>query len=152
MNTLAFFFAHNLPWLWLGIMVLCILIETMTMALTTIWFACGAFILVFVSMLPIPFRWQSLIFVVISCVLLILTRPLVLKKIQDKKKSKTNIDSLIGKTAPVTKDVGRYTKGEVKINGLYWAAIGENGEEIPAGTECEIVSIQGNTVTIKVKA
>ena len=41
------FILNNLPWFWLIVVVLCIVIESLSMALTTIWFACGAFAMIF---------------------------------------------------------------------------------------------------------
>ena len=69
---------NNLPWFWLIVVVLCIVIESLTMALTTVWFA------------SIPFKWQLFIFVAISLALLIFTRPLAAKKLA--KKMPTNAD------------------------------------------------------------
>ena len=66
------FFLQHLPVFWLVVMAVRIVIESMTMMLTTIWFGCGALVMVFVSMTPLPFKWQLLLFVAISLALLIL--------------------------------------------------------------------------------
>ena len=36
--------SNNLPWLWVAVTVICIVIETLTLSLTTIWFAGGALV------------------------------------------------------------------------------------------------------------
>ena len=50
-----FFFSlwNHMPWVWLVLTVVFILIEATTMSLTTIWFACAAFVMVFISLLPL---------------------------------------------------------------------------------------------------
>jgi len=140
---------ENLPWFWIAVMIICIVIESCTFSLTTLWFACGAFLSIFISLTPLPFRWQVLIFAVVSCLLLILTRPLLLKKMQERKESRTNVDSLIGKKIQVTKNISQFSKGEIKTNGIIWSAESEDGSEISEGTVCVIVKITGNTLTVK---
>ena len=95
---------NNLPWVWVAITVICIVIETMTFALTTIWFAISAFVMVFLAFTPIPFPVQLLIFVALSMILLIFTRPVLQKKL-DQKKIATNYERVIGQIAVVTKKI-----------------------------------------------
>lgn len=149
MNDAGMWILNNLPWFWVGVTVVCVVIESLTLTLTTLWFACGAFITIFVSLTPVPFRWQALIFVVISCVLLILTRPLLLKKMQERRENRTNVNALIGMTVPVTKTITQFDKGEVKCSGTYWPAESKDGSRIEEGTVCRILSVQGNTVTVE---
>lgn len=145
-----FFFVlwNNLPWFWLAVMVLCIAIEAFTMALTTVWFACGAFVLVFVSILPVPFKWQLFLFVAISLALLICTRPIALRHFHIRK-TPTNSDSLIGRRTTVLQDIGRQEKGTVKANGIVWSARTIDGSPLECGSECAIVSIEGNTLVVQ---
>ena len=75
------FILQNLPWFWLGMAIIFTLIEVFTAGLTTIWFAIGSIPMIFLSFLPIPFLYQVLIMLVISIVLLIFTRPFVMKKL-----------------------------------------------------------------------
>ncbi len=147
MDFIMGFLFNNLHWFWFAVMILCILLEAVTIPLISIWFALSALILIFISLLKLPFLLQSVIFFIIAAVLLIFTRPVFLKKMQ--KKTKTNIESLEGKEVPVTKKISKFEKGLVKINGLLWAADSLQNQEIPEGTVCKIVSIHGNTVTVE---
>ena len=138
MGSFSLFVLNNLPWFWLAVTVLCIIIEGISMGtLTSIWFGCGAFVMIFLSFLPIPFRWQLLIFVVLSLVLLIFTRPFAVKKLKVKK-TPTNSDSLIGKKVLVTEKITELEKGAVKINGVIWTARSENSEGLPKGAEIKV--------------
>jgi len=129
-------------WIWAGLIVLFTLIEVFTFNLTTIWFALAALVMVFFSFLPIPFEFQLLIFVAVSAVLFIFTRPLAVKKLKIGKE-KTNVDSLIGKHVLVVKQITEFDRGEVKINGIIWSAKSENDSTLVEGTKCEVVRIEG---------
>ncbi|MBQ0050434.1 MAG: NfeD family protein [Treponema sp.] len=141
------FILNHLPWFWLGVCVLGIVLEVFTAALTTIWFSCGAFVLIFLSAIDFPFKWQLLIFAVISFALLIFTRPIAVKKLHVKKEA-TNSDRLIGRKCLVTQKITEFEKGAVKIDGVEWTAKADSGE-IAKGSQCEILSIEGATLTVK---
>ena len=135
------FFYDNLPWVWLAIAVLCTVVEAFSFGLTTIWFAIGAILMIFISFLPISFAWQILIF------LIIFTRPVAIKKLKVGKE-KTNTDELAGSIALVVKDITKFDKGEVKVKGIIWSAQTSDGSEIPSGTECVIDKVQGVTLIV----
>jgi membrane protein implicated in regulation of membrane protease activity len=112
------------------------------MGLTTVWFALAALIMVFLSFLPIPVVYQILIFLVLSAVFLIFTRPLALKKFKIGR-VKTNVDSLVGKHALVIKEITEFDRGEIKLNGQIWSAKTEDGSTLEEGTKCEVIRIEG---------
>ncbi len=147
---MEFILPFNLAWIWLALAIIFIIIEALTFSVITIWFAIGSFILVFLSFLPIPFPYQVIIFLAISIVLLLLTRPLVLKKLEGKKQ-KTNVDSLAGMAVIVTKAITPFEKGEIKVNGNFWSAKAENNETIKKETECVILRVEGVTAIVEKK-
>ncbi|MCL2441382.1 MAG: NfeD family protein [Treponema sp.] len=136
-------------WIWLGLTILFAVIEGLTLGLTTIWFALAALIMVFISFLPVPLVFQAMIFLVISAVLLFFTRPLAIKKFKTGN-VKTNVDSLAGKTALVTKQITEFERGEIKVNGQIWSARSEDGSILTEGTKCEIIRIEGVQAIVKV--
>jgi len=136
-------------WVWLGIAVILAVIEALTMGLTTIWFAIAALVLVFLSFLPIPVVYQVMIFLVISAVLLIFTRPLAVKKFKTGR-VKTNVDSLVGMHALVIKQITEFDRGEVKLNGQIWSAKTEDGSTLTEGTKCEVARIEGVQAIVRV--
>ena len=145
---MADFITAHLPWFWVGVMVICIVIEACTFSLTTIWFACGSLVLVFISWLPLPFRWQLLLFMLISLSLLIFTRPIVAKKFH-LKKTATNSDSLIGKRVIVTEDISALKKGAIKDGGLTWSAKTADNSSLNVGDECIVDHIEGVTAVVR---
>jgi len=135
-------------WMWVALVITFAIIEIFTLGLTTVWFALAAVVMVFLSLLKIPLPAQMLIFLVISALLLIFTRPVAIKKFR-MGKEKTNVESFAGKHVLVTKAVGEFEKGEVKLNGLIWAARSENDSEIASGTKCEIVRVEGVQLIVR---
>ena len=62
------------PIIWFGIMAVLLLIEALTVGLTTIWFAGGALIAAVASLLGAGDLIQWILFFVVSLALLIFTR------------------------------------------------------------------------------
>jgi len=148
MATFSQLILNNLPWFWIAVTIICIVIESCTMGLTSIWFGCGAFVMIFVSLTPLAFKWQLLLFAVISCALLFSTRPIALKKLH-LKQTPTNTDALIGTKAIVTEAIEPFKKGAIKVNGIVWTAATADNTALAAGLECTITSIHGATAIVQ---
>lgn len=137
-------------WVWLALLVLFIITEIATVQLTTVWFAGGAL----VSMLLAAFGVKSItvqiiVFLAVSIILLIATRPLVKRHI-NKKSQPTNADRSIGQAAVVTEEINNLLgKGAAKINGVEWTARSENGDIIPAGSTVTVTKIDGVKLIVK---
>lgn len=139
---------NNLPWLWVAITVICIVIEILTLSLTTIWFAISGFVMVFLAFTPIPFVGQLFIFVALSLILLIFTRPIVQKKLV-RNKIATNYERIIGQIGIVTKTITALEKGTIKVNGMEWTAAVKEDIVLEKGCNCEIEEIAGVTAYVK---
>jgi membrane protein implicated in regulation of membrane protease activity len=139
----------SIRWFWVILTVFFAVIEVFTLGLTTVWFAISALVMVFLSFLPIPLVYQVMIFLAISAVLLFFTRPIAVKKLKIGRE-KTNVDSLIGKSALVTKKITEFDRGEVKLNGQIWTARMEDGSTLTEGSKCEVVRIEGVQAIVKI--
>jgi membrane protein implicated in regulation of membrane protease activity len=107
---------------WLILFVILLLIEIVTLGLTTIWFAGGALIAFIASSLGASLGIQLILFFLISLLLLFVTRPIAMKYL-NMNRTKTNAESLIGKTGIVTSDINNLKgEGSVIINGQEWTA------------------------------
>lgn len=129
---------------WLVLLVLLVLVELATMGLSTIWFAGGSVVAFIASILNANFIVQVILFLSVSILLLVFTRPFAAKYI-NRNKTKTNVESLVGKKAVVTRDIDNlHAEGEVKFQGLEWTArsLNEN-EKIPVGTIVDIIKVSG---------
>ena len=129
---------------WLLLAAIFIVVELATLGLTTIWFAGGAFIAAIAGACGANLAIQVILFLVISILLLVLTRPIAVKHL-DSKIEKTNSEALIGKTAVVTQEINNLNAtGQAKINGMDWTARAKVEDEvIPDGTIVTIVEISG---------
>lgn len=148
MENLGSLFPTILPWIWIAITIICIVIESLTLSLTTIWFGISAFLMVFLSFTPIPIVAQVFIFVVLALVLLIFTRPVLKKKLNNKKIA-TNYERIIGQIGVVTKPITVLEKGAIKINGMEWTAAVKEDISLEEGSKCIIESIEGVTAYVK---
>ncbi len=128
---------------WLAIMVFCLIVEVSTVGLITIWFAGGALIAAIVSMIGGPMWLQIVLFLVASLVLLIFTRPIAVKYF-NKNRTKTNVETIIGKQAIVTDRIDNLKgQGQIITDGMEWTARSANEEIIEEGCIVEIKEIKG---------
>lgn len=138
-----------LYWL-IGVVVL-LAIELLTMGLTTIWFAGGALVAFGVTVVGGGRLLQIIVFLVVSFLLLFFTRPLATKFFNGKRE-KTNVDSLIGKEAKVTKTIDNFNQqGTVFVNGMEWSARAEDDMIIKEGEKIQIKKIEGVKLIVKLK-
>ena len=148
MDSIISVLRDNLPWFWVAVTIICVVIESLTLALTTIWFGISAFVMVFLAFTPLPFPAQLFIFVALAMVLLIFTRPVVKQKINQKKIA-TNYERIIGQIAVVTKKITALDKGSVKINGMEWTAAVREDIVLEEGSKCIVEEIAGVTAYVK---
>ena len=89
-----------------------------------------------------------------SLILLFATRPWAVRYFNNQKKEKTNVDSLIGKTAVVTSEIRNLEgKGEVFVNGLTWTArTEEDSLVIKENTHVMVTAVQGVKLIVEVKS
>ena len=135
-------------YVWLGLMVLFLVLEGVSVALVSLWFAVGALAAVVTALLGGELWLQITVFVVVSGGMLALLRP-ALRKYFNPRLTKTNVDSVIGATGLVTEDVENLTaQGRVKIGGIYWAARSTSGEMLPADTQVKVDRVEGVKVFV----
>ena len=110
------------PMLWLVLLAVLLIMEAVTAGLTTIWFAGGALIAALASYFGAGLLVQIFVFLGISFVLLIFTRPIAVKYMNHNVEN-TNVNSLLGQKAVVTQQIHNLTQtGQVKINDIDWIA------------------------------
>lgn len=129
--------------LWLIVFVALLLIEIATLGLTTIWFAGGAIAAFLAAYIGFGLTIQVVVFLSVSIVLLIFTRPIV-KNAFNQKRERTNAEALIGQRAIVLEEINTLqNKGRVEVNGLEWSAKTDESDVIKVNTIVLIKGIQG---------
>lgn len=130
-------------WGWLIFAVIMVLIEMMTMGLTTIWGAGGALAAALMALATDSILWQGLVFALVTLFLVIVTRPLAVRKLNNRT-VKTNVDALIGKNAVAESDMDELNRGEVRLDGKVWVAVPEKGSaEIKKGDVVKVERVEG---------
>ena len=129
---------------WLVAFVILIGIEAATMALTTIWFAGGAVFAFFAAVLGFSIQTQLVVFLIVSFILLLFTRPLAMRFV-NRETVKTNVDGLIGRRAKViTKIDNNEPSGATVVDGQEWTARSmDDAVTIPVGTHVVIKEVRG---------
>ena len=129
---------------WLVAFVILIGIEAATMALTTIWFAGGAVFAFFAAVLGFSIQTQLVVFLIVSFILLLFTRPLAMRFV-NRETVKTNVDGLIGRKAKViTKIDNNEPSGATVVDGQEWTARSmDDAVTIPVGTHVVIKEVRG---------
>ena len=136
-------FGINTLYIWLAVIVLCVVIEALTLDLCAIWFAVGGVAALVAASLSLEFVTQLIIFVLFSAVLLVLMRPFCRRFLKTKKEP-TNADRIIGETAYVTEQIDNIREtGAVKVLGAEWSARSRDDSIIPSGAKVKVVEIRG---------
>lgn len=137
------------PFYWLIALAVLLVIEIITLGLTTIWFAGGALVAFVLALFNVPLLVQIAVFLVVSILLLVFTRPVVEKKLNGSR-IKTNVNSMVGKEGRVTEIIDNFNqKGIVVINGLEWTARSSSDDLIiPEGSRVVINEIKGVKVFV----
>ena len=90
--------------LWMVLLIVFVLGELATIGLTCIWFAAGALAALVMAMAGVNPVVQFLVFLVVSILLLVATRPWA-RKYVNAKMQRTNADSLIGENIRISERV-----------------------------------------------
>lgn len=129
---------------WLIAAAAFVLLEILTMGLTTIWFAVGALVGAVMAALGLSLWVQILAFAVVSAIVLLFTRPLA-RKYLNNRTVRTNAESLIGCVCMVTQTIDNLrAEGQVTVKGQVWTARSTSEEKsIPENTKVRITAISG---------
>ncbi|MBD5521288.1 MAG: NfeD family protein [Lachnospiraceae bacterium] len=134
----------NITIVWLVFLVILIVIELITMGLTTIWFAGGALAAALVSIPDTPVVLQVIVFLIVSLVLLFFTRPVAVKYF-NKDRVRTNIEGMIGRQAIVVSEINNVEGiGQVNTGGMEWSARSSyHNVVLPVGAVVTVLGVDG---------
>jgi len=131
------------PLIWLILIAIFLVIEIITLGVTTVWFACGAFVAFIVSLFFDNIIAEFIVFLIVSIAMLVFTKPIVVKKF-NLKKEKTNYDRVLGMVGNVMKTISNLdATGKVIVSGQEWTARSVNDTKIEKGSKVLIKEIVG---------
>jgi len=133
---------------WIVLAIILIIVEALALGLVTIWFAGGALAAAVTTLFTTNIFIQITVFLLVSIVLLYLTKPMRTKlKIG---KEKTNVDAIAGSTGFVTETISPEAFGQVKVGGIIWTAASQDPHAvIEQGTEVTVTSVEGVKLIVK---
>ncbi len=132
--------------LWLIVIFLLTVLEAATINLVCVWFIASALVSLVVSFFVTEFYIQFIIFVLLGVILMIITRPVLIKKF-GRSDVKTNLDRVLGMEGVVTEEITKRKIGEVKVDGKKWSAISD--EHINVGDPVIVESIEGVKLVVR---
>lgn len=132
--------------LWLIVIVLLVFLEVSTINLVCVWFILSGLVSLILSFFIESFYILFAVFVLLGLVLMVLTRPILVKKLV-RKNVKTNSDRVLGMEGVVTEEINKLKIGEVKVDGKRWSAISD--EKIEVGTTIIVESIDGVKLVVR---
>ena len=147
-----FFMENNILMIvvWFIICLIAVGVELSTSQLVSIWFAGGAFISLILACFNVSWQIQLIVFASLSILLLIVTKPILEKKIIDVHKNQ-NVNSLVGQEIIITKEVSLNHPGEGKIRDVTWTCKTMDQSNFEIGEICEIKAVNGNSIIITKK-
>ena len=129
--------------IWIAAIIVFGIAEAATAGLVSIWFVAGAVAALIVTELGAVLWLQFAVFLAVSILALIATRPLA-RKMLDKTIVPTNADRVLHHKAKVTETVdNENAAGAVYIDGKTWSARSENGSIIEKGRMVKIIRMEG---------
>lgn len=135
---------------WLVLLIIAIVIEVLTMGLTSIWFAGGALVTILAALLNAPIWLQIILFFAVSLLLLFFTRPIAVRYF-NKDRVRTNVESLVGRQAIVTSEIDNLQGiGQVTVGSQEWSARSvDDRQRIPVGSVVVVASISGVKLMVR---
>ena len=134
---------------WLVLAVVMGVLEASTAQLVSIWFAVGAVGGCVTSLITDKIWIQVVVAIVVTLITLIATRPLA-KRVTNIKKTHTNSDRNIGKTAVVISDIDNLqSKGQVKVESTVWSAKSADDSVITKDTKVVVKAIEGAKLVVE---
>ena len=136
---------------WLIAAIVFGVLELITTSIFSIWFVFGAVVAMITALFNAPVLFQIIVFIVVSAVSLLFTRPLATKYLNSKT-IKTNVDSLVGRTLIAKTEIDNLKmSGKADLDGSTWIAVSSDDSIIAAGEEIVVVKVEGAKLIVKKK-
>lgn len=134
--------------IWLIAAAILGIVEVSTVNLITLWFAVSALVTAVFAVLGASSGVQISVFIVVSAILVIATRPLA-KRYLNRNTVATNADRIISEKGVVIEEINSIKgTGQVKVMGQVWSAKSADGEDIAEGTSVTVAALEGAKVVV----
>ena len=135
---------YGMAAIWMALVIIFLVVELVTVGLTTIWLAGGALVAFILAAVGADFWIQLVAFFVVSFVLIFFTRPIAVKYFNPRR-TRTNSEELIGEIIKVTRRIdNRSAEGTALAKGLEWSARAASDDMIiEKDTLVNVIRIEG---------
>ncbi len=135
-------------WLWVIMAGVFLVGEIFTAAFFLFWFGLAAGITAIVSMFGVDPVWQLATFVVLSVILVMISRPFA-DRISAEQPAGIGANRFVGETCQVLEDIDTSENtGRVRLGQDEWRAESQTGEVIPAGQRVEVTAVHGTRLVV----
>lgn len=132
---------------WIALSGVMLILEAITVGLTCIWLAIGAFAAFIISFATANVYVQFIAFVVVSAVSFALLRPF-LKRFMPVKDKTNSTSRLIGEKAVVIQKITEMG-GRVKVGDISWMAESADGSDIEVNSVVKIKEAKSNKLIVE---
>ena len=135
--------------LWMIFAALMIIGEIFTAGFFILWFGIGAIAAGLMAVFGLGTGWQLGVFVVVSLVLLLVSRKFA-DKISKPQPDGIGADRFVGQKAVVLKEINNLANtGIVRLGKEEWRAESNNDENIPVNAKVEVLETSGTHLVVK---
>lgn len=132
-----------MPFVWIVFAIVMAVCEAFTTQLVSIWFVLGAVSAAITSIFTKSIPIQTSVFLVVTLIALLVTRPLVKRLKKKRGIVSTNADRLIGKIGIMLTDIDdAHNIGQVKVEGEIWSAKTEIAP-LKKDSKIKVLAIEG---------
>ena len=132
-----------MAYIWIGVAVVMTIAEIGTAQLVSVWFVIGALCAAVTCLFTGNWQIQLIIFVSVSLLTLLVTRPLVKKFKKKVVKVNTNADRMIGEIGVMQNGISEPEEiGLAKVSGSVWS-VKTDDPPLEKGDKVKVLSIEG---------
>ena len=143
---MAAFFGGELI-LWIAVLIVAVIVEIGTVQIVSIWFAVGAFAAIVSMLFGAPLLVQIIVFVAVSFILILVTRPVV-SKMMKKTAGVVKVNDEVGKRVRAVETVTSVS-GRVVLGDVHWMAVTEGEKTVAAGSEAVVKSVKETVLVVE---
>ena len=134
---------YMMAYVWIALAIVMVLVEITTVQLVSVWFMVGALCAALTTLFTDSIVIQLAVFVGVSLLALLVTRPLVRRLKENRVQLRTNIDRLPGEKGVMLKPVeNTESVGQAKVLGKVWSVKTDN-PPLQAGDTVRVLAIEG---------
>lgn len=134
---------YMMAYVWIALAIVMVLVEITTVQLFSVWFMVGALCAALTTLFTDSIVIQLAVFVGVSLLALLVTRPLVRRLKENRVQLRTNIDRLPGEKGVMLKPVeNTESVGQAKVLGKVWSVKTDN-PPLKEGDTVRVIAVDG---------